>query len=110
MKRQDRGPATTTTGGERRWRQQTWRWHQHRRPPSWLPLVLSLLTTDLSQLRQHLDWLVADLTDLPVAGLVTPAGPLTVDQVLLAACGAAEALARLNWVLAQLGLALGLGS
>ena len=78
--------------------------------PAWVPHDVSVLTTDLHLMRQHLDWLVADLTDLPVAGLVTPAGPLTVDQVLLAACGAAEALARLNWVLAQLGLALGLGS
>ena len=78
--------------------------------PSWLPHDLGLLTTDLSQLRQHLDWLVEDLTGLPLAGLITPAGPLTVDQVFLAACGAAEALARLNWVLAQLGLAMAVGS
>ena len=78
--------------------------------PSWLPNDLSVLTTDLHLVRQHLDWLVEDLTDLPLAGVVTPAGPLSVDQVLVAACGAAEALARLNWVLAQLGLVLDAGS
>jgi hypothetical protein len=72
---------------------------------TWLLNDLNLLASDVSRLRQHLDWLAQDWPLLPQAGIITPAGALSDDQLAGRLTVVADALADLDWLVGQLRLA-----